>query len=64
MYLFFRTSISLLASFFECSAEDLFEILVVLSEILLPVKSPVASSLFQAVFIASVVDFLARSRSF
>ena len=38
------------------------EILVILSAILLPIKSPVASAvfwiaLFEAVFIASVVDF-------
>ena len=43
--------------------------LVILSAILLPIKSPVASAvfwiaLFDAVFIASVVDFLALSRRF
>ena len=42
--------------------------LVILSAILLPVKSSVASAgfwivLFKAVFIASVVNFLALSRS-
>ena len=42
--------------------------LVILSAILLPIKSPVASAvfwiaLFEAVFIASVVDFLVLSRS-
>ena len=42
--------------------------LVILPAILLPIKSPVASAafwiaLFDAVFIASVVDFLALSRS-
>ena len=46
-----------------------FETLVLLSAILLPIKSPVVSAvfwiaLFEAVFIASVVDFLALSRSF
>ena len=70
MYLFLGTSISVLASsFFECSVEDFFETLVILSAILLPIKSSVASAafwiaLFEAVFIASVVDFLALSRSF
>ena len=48
---------SLLASLF------FFETLVILSAVLLPKKSPVASAvfwiaLFEAVFIASVVDFL------
>ena len=43
--------------------------LVILPAILLPIKSPVASAafwiaLFDAVFIASVVDFPALSRSF
>ena len=43
--------------------------LVYLPAILLPIKSPVASAvfwiaLFEAVFIASVVDFLALSRRF
>ena len=74
MYLFFGTSISLLASsIFKCnsvecnsiergSAKDFFEILVILSAILLPIKSPVASAvfwiaLFEAVVIASVADF-------
>ena len=60
-------SISILPTFCECSSlGDLFEIL---SEILVPIKSPVASAifwiaLFEAVFFASVVDFLALSRSF
>ena len=68
--------ISLLASFFskcnsvECnSLEDFFEAFVILSAVLLPIKSPVASAgfriaLFEAVFIASVVDFLELSISF
>ena len=47
------------------SFED-FEILVILSAVLLPIKSPVASevfwiALFGAVFIAFVVNFLALS---
>ena len=46
MYHFFGTSISLLVSFFECSTEDFFEIIVILSAILLPIKSPVASAVF------------------
>ena len=69
MYLLFDSSISLLASsFFECnsvdhsSVGDFFETLVILSAILLPIKSPVASAVFwvalsEGVFIASVVDF-------
>ena len=48
---------------------DFLETLVILSSIYLPIKSLVASAvfwtaLFEAVFIASVVDFLALSRSF
>ena len=48
---------------------EFLETLVILSAILLPINSPVASAvfwiaLFDAVFIASVVDFLALSRSF
>ena len=62
MYLVFVASISLLVS-------DIFETLVILSAILLPIKSPVASAvfsiaLFEAVFIASAVDFLALSRRY
>ena len=66
--------ISLLTSFkgnyFECkSVEDIFETLVILSAVLLPIKSTVDSAvflidLFQAVFIASVADFLALPTSF
>ena len=49
--------------------EFFLETLVILSAILLPIKSPVASAvfwiaLFEAVFIASVIDFLALSRTF
>ena len=44
-YLFFGTSISLLtSSFFECVGD--FEAPVILSAILLPIKSPVASAVF------------------
>ena len=55
------TSVSLFCS----SLVDFFETLVILSAILLPIKSPVASAvfwiaLFDAVLIASVVDFLAQ----
>ena len=80
-YLFFGTSfrLALPASFeiylsasvssFRNFFVDFFETLVVLSAILLPVKSSVASAvfgiaLFEAAFIASVVDFLALSKSF
>ena len=68
IYLFFGApfGLALLASvsLFCNSFGDFFETIVILSIILLPFKSPVASavfgiSLFDAVFIASVVDFLA-----
>ena len=50
-------------------ANFFFEALVILSTILLPIKSTVASAvfwigLFDAVFITSVVDFLVPSRNF
>ena len=71
MHLFLRVAFS---TFFSVSLfckylVGFFETLVILSVILLPIKSPVASAvfwiaLFEAVFIASVVDFLALSRSF
>ena len=71
MYLlFFGTSIQLLASSpFERSSFDNFETLVILSAILLPIKPPVDYAVFwvavfEAIFIASVVDFLGISRSF
>ena len=65
MYLFLwvvlstSSSVSLFGNFF---ADIFFETLVILSAILLPIKSPVASAVFgishfEAVFIASVVDF-------
>ena len=62
MCLSFGTSNSLLALSSSKFLEDFFETLVVLSAVLLPIKSPVASAafwiaLFEAVFIASVVDF-------
>ena len=70
MYLSFGASDSSLASLF-CEhnfAEDFLETLVIFSAILLLIKSPVASAvywiaLFEAVFIATVVDFFALSRS-
>ena len=72
MYLFLREAISTsssVSSFGNYLADFFFETLAILSVILLPIKSPVASAvfwiaLFDAVFIASVVDFLALSRSF
>ena len=69
LYLSFGFSL-LASSFSECnSLEDFFEVIVTSSAILLPIKSPVASAvfwiaLFEAVIIASVVDFLALSRNF
>ena len=62
---FFGASIS---SFCKCLG-DFFEILVILSAILLSIKSQVASAvfwidLFEAVFIAFVADFLALARAF
>ena len=61
---FFSASISSFCYSLECnSVGDFLEGVVILSAILLPIKSPVASAvfwiaLFKAVFIASVVDFL------
>ena len=51
------------------SLGDFFDTLGISSAILLPIKSPVDPAtflvvLFEAVFIASAVDFLALSRSF
>ena len=61
IYLSSTISISSLASLFcECSSlEDFLEIFVILSAILLPIKSAVASAVFEPVFIAFVTDFLA-----
>ena len=71
MYLFLGAALSTSTSdsSFGNSSVDFFETLVILSAILLPIKSAVASAvfwiaLFDVVFIASVVDFLALSRSF
>ena len=73
MYLFLgvaiHTSSSFVLSLLCNSFTDFFETLVILSAILLPTKSLVDSAvfwiaLFEAVFIASVVDFLALSISF
>ena len=71
MYLFWEEALftSTSVSLFCNSLADFFETLVILSAILLPIKSPVAFAvfwiaLFDAVFIASVVGFLALSRSF
>ena len=71
MYLSFGVSDSSFALLF-CErnfVEDFFKTLVILSAILLPIKSLVTSTvfwiaLFEAVFIVSVVDFFALSRSF
>ena len=72
MYLPFGVSISSL--FCECNSSECdfledFDALVILSAILLPIKSPAAYAvfsidLFNAVFIESVIDFAALSRSF
>ena len=71
MYLSFGVSDSSLSSLFgdRNFAEDFFETLVISSAILLRIKSPLTSAvfwiaLFEAVFIASVVDFFALSKSF
>ena len=72
MYLFLGVAISTSSSvslFCEAFSDFFFETLVILWAILLPIKSPVASAVFwiapfEAVFIASVLDFLALSRSF
>ena len=71
MYLFLGLVLSTFISVpsFGNSFVDFFKTLAILSAILLPIKSPVASAvfwiaLFDAAFIASAVDFLALSRSF
>ena len=75
MYLFLwvvnstSSSSSLLLLLLMLLFDGFLETLVILSAILLPVKSPVASAvlwvaLLDAVFIESVVDFLALLRSF
>ena len=65
MYLFLGEAISTSSSvslFGNSFVNFFFETLVILSAILLPIKSPASSAvfwiaLFDAVFIASVVDF-------
>ena len=69
MYVFFFFGLSTSTSWFDDSFADFFGTLVILSAVLLPIESPVASAvfwiaLFDALFIASVVDFLALSISF
>ena len=69
MFFMLVISTSSSISSFGNTLSDFFETLVILSAILLPIKSPVASAvfwiaLFQAVFIVSVVDFLAVSKRF
>ena len=71
MYLSFGVSdLSLSSLFGDLNfAEDFFETLVISSVILLRIKSPLTSAvfwiaLFEAVFIASVVDFFALPKSF
>ena len=72
MYLFLGVALSTptsVSSFVDSFVDFFFETLVILSAILLPIKSPVASAIFsitvfEAVSIASIVDFLALSRSF
>ena len=77
MYLFLTvaistssSSVSLIGNSFECNSvvDFLFETLVILAAIVLPIKSLVASAvfliaLFDAAFIVSVVDFSALARS-
>ena len=68
--IYFSFGISNSSSFCECNyLEDFFETLVILSTVFLSIKSPVDSADFwialsETVFITSVVDFLAVSRSF
>ena len=68
MYLFLgvanSASSSVSSLLWNSFAGSLFEILIILSAILLPIKSPVDSAVFDAVFIASVLDFFTLSRSF
>ena len=68
---FFGTFTTVSISLLESSFFTVFfvEIPVILSAILLPIKSPVTSAvfriaLFDAVFMASAVDYLALSRRF
>ena len=67
MYLSFGTSVSLLV--LVLSVTLIVETLVILSAVLLPIKSLVACTvfwidLFEAVFIASVADFLSYQEVF
>ena len=69
LYLGVALSTSSSVSLFCKAIADFFETLLILSAILLPITSPVASTvfgiaIFEAVFIASVEDFLALSRRF
>ena len=66
MYLFLWVVHSASSSIIGKFLIDCFDMLVILSAILLPIKSPVASAVLwiarcDAVFIAFVVDFLAVS---
>ena len=63
---FLRVDNSVSSSIVDKFLVDLFDILVILSAILLPIKSSVASAVFwialsEVVFIASVADFLVVS---
>ena len=71
MYLFLGVALSTSTSVlsFGNSSVDFFETLVILSAILLPIKSPAASAvfwiaLFDTAFMASAVDFLTLSERF
>ena len=62
MYLFLLVVISASSSYMGNSFTGFFDMLVILSAVLLPIKSPVASAvsgiaLLEAAFITSVVDF-------
>ena len=69
MYCISTSSSSFVSSLCNSLADFFFETLLILSTNLLPIKASVASAvfwidLFEAVFIESVVDFSALSRSF
>ena len=69
MYLFLWVVNSASSSIVGNFLVDFFGMLVILSAILLPTKSPVASAVFciallEAVFTATAADFLAASKSY
>ena len=69
IYLSFGIFVSSKLSFCKCKFLEDFDVLLISSVILLPIKSPFGSSvfwvdLFESFFIASAVDILELSRGF